>query len=430
MATTSIFQQYLQAPQSVSSKIAALDQADFQRAQMEGAVRQNRLQELAFQRDEESRANAARRGGAIQSILSQAGGDEAAAVKGLRQAGFYDEAGKMESDLLGRTEKRATIAGKETENAAKSFQQRRTELDTAIRDITMFETPEQALADLQSKVQAGKLPPEQAQGMAQLIQTNPQWQTKLLRGLMQAKDQLDLDEKQAARAQQGQQSAAQLAQAAELARLQDATARRGQDVSAATARRGQDLSAQDAAARRAAEAAKTTADKPLTEAQAKATAFLGQMRAASKAIGELMPDQSNMAQQADVMLAGSAGNVISSPKAQQIKQAQNQWSESFLRFKTGAAATIDEVALNNKTFFPQFGDSKEVIRQKERMRQQAEQDMETVAAQGAQKVQVVGGSGEAGSASRPASTPKAGDVMQGYRFKGGNPADKANWEKM
>jgi hypothetical protein len=26
--------------------------------------------------------------------------------------------------------------------------------------------------------------------------------------------------------------------------------------------------------------------------------------------------------------------------------------------------------------------------------------------------------------------PKAGDVMDGYKFKGGDPADKANWEKV
>ena len=30
----------------------------------------------------------------------------------------------------------------------------------------------------------------------------------------------------------------------------------------------------------------------------------------------------------------------------------------------------------------------------------------------------------------PAGMPKAGDVIKGYRFKGGNPADKANWEKV
>jgi hypothetical protein len=28
----------------------------------------------------------------------------------------------------------------------------------------------------------------------------------------------------------------------------------------------------------------------------------------------------------------------------------------------------------------------------------------------------------------PVNVPKVGEVIQGYRFKGGNPADKNNWE--
>jgi hypothetical protein len=30
----------------------------------------------------------------------------------------------------------------------------------------------------------------------------------------------------------------------------------------------------------------------------------------------------------------------------------------------------------------------------------------------------------------PTGAPAVGTVMQGYRFKGGNPADKNNWEKV
>jgi hypothetical protein len=31
---------------------------------------------------------------------------------------------------------------------------------------------------------------------------------------------------------------------------------------------------------------------------------------------------------------------------------------------------------------------------------------------------------------RKGNAPKIGDVQQGYRFKGGNPADQSNWEKV
>jgi len=128
------------------------------------------------------------------------------------------------------------------------------------------------------------------------------------------------------------------------------------------------------------------AEKPLTEPQAKASAYLGQMKAAEDLLSSVSKDQSKMGEQADVRMAGSFLNPLASPKAQQIGQAQNQWSEAFLRFKTGAAATPDEVKLNNATFFPQFGDKPDVVKQKERMRQQAANDMSVAAGKGSEKV--------------------------------------------
>lgn len=165
-------------------------------------------------------------------------------------------------------------------------------------------------------------------------------------------------------------------------------------------------------------------EKPLTESQAKATAFLGQMTSAEDLLSSLEKDQSKLGQQADVRMAGGPLNFAASPKAQQIGQAQNQWSEAFLRFKTGAAATPDEVRLNNVTFFPQIGDSKEVVAQKAMMRKQAANDMRTVAGAGAGKV------GSVYANAKTAAPPKIqrGEVVDGYRFKGGNPADQANWE--
>lgn len=116
-------------------------------------------------------------------------------------------------------------------------------------------------------------------------------------------------------------------------------------------------------------------DKPMTEAQAKAATFMSQMKAAEQELSVLPLDMSKIWNQADVGIAGGVGNVAASPIAQRARQAQDQWSESFLRFKTGAAATQEEVRLNSRTFFPQPGDSKEVIAQKKRMRDQAIQDI-------------------------------------------------------
>lgn len=121
----------------------------------------------------------------------------------------------------------------------------------------------------------------------------------------------------------------------------------------------------------------------LKEGQAKATAFLGQMRAAQKTLGEIGADGVGLGSQLGVAIAGGRANIAAGAKSQQIKQAQNQWSEAYLRFKTGAAATLPEVELNNATFFPQVGDKPEVVAQKKAARLQAERDLELVTGPGA-----------------------------------------------
>ena len=115
-------------------------------------------------------------------------------------------------------------------------------------------------------------------------------------------------------------------------------------------------------------------DKPLTESQAKAAVFVGQMKSAEEEISKLNTDNTKLRNQLGVAAAGTLGglgNAAASPNNQRSKQAQEQWAEAYLRFKTGAATNKDEVARNIRTFFPQPLDSKEVIAQKERMRARA-----------------------------------------------------------
>jgi len=113
-----------------------------------------------------------------------------------------------------------------------------------------------------------------------------------------------------------------------------------------------------------------------TEGERKASLFQEQMKAASGTIASLGPvDMSNLTNQAAFKGAGGMANIVVDPKIQQYKQAADQWSESYLRVKTGAAATPAEVELNNRTFFPALGDSAETVKLKERMRRKAEQDL-------------------------------------------------------
>ena len=113
-----------------------------------------------------------------------------------------------------------------------------------------------------------------------------------------------------------------------------------------------------------------------TEGERKASLFQEQMRAASNTISSIGPvDMSNLTNQAAFKGAGGMANIVVDPKIQQYKQAADQWSESYLRVKTGAAATPAEVELNNRTFFPAIGDNADTVKLKERMRKKAEQDL-------------------------------------------------------
>lgn len=166
--------------------------------------------------------------------------------------------------------------------------------------------------------------------------------------------------------------------------------------------------------------------KPLTESEAKASLYLGQMRSANDVLAQLDARDVKSSPEA-VRLANSfIGNYTTSSGAQQIAQAQNQWSEAYLRAKTGAAATEGEVKLNNATFFPQPGDSSDVIAQKAQARKQAELDMTLPAGRGANRLMTA----PSITPAKPANNvPMVGQVVDGYKFKGGNPADPASWEK-
>jgi hypothetical protein len=126
--------------------------------------------------------------------------------------------------------------------------------------------------------------------------------------------------------------------------------------------------------------------KDLTEAQGKASAFQSQMVSASNAVKGLEAggfDPTSFRSQTAVRLAGGTANPLVPVTAQQYKQAQDQWSEAYLRFKTGAAATEPEVTRNNRTFFPVFGDKPDQIAQKALAREQAERDIGIAAGRGA-----------------------------------------------
>ena len=118
--------------------------------------------------------------------------------------------------------------------------------------------------------------------------------------------------------------------------------------------------------------------KPLNESQGKAAVFHSQMVGASNELNNLYSKGFNPNKpqsQATTSMAGGIFNFLTPASAQQAKQAQNQWTEAYLRFKTGAGTNAHEIEANRKTYFPDLGDSPAVVAQKARMREQAQNDI-------------------------------------------------------
>jgi len=118
--------------------------------------------------------------------------------------------------------------------------------------------------------------------------------------------------------------------------------------------------------------------KPLNESQGKAAVFHSQMVGANNELNNVYAkgfNPNNPAAQAQTSMAGGIFNFVTPAAAQQAKQAQNQWTEAYLRFKTGAGTNAHEIEANRKTYFPDVGDSPAVIQQKARMREQAQNDI-------------------------------------------------------
>lgn len=172
---------------------------------------------------------------------------------------------------------------------------------------------------------------------------------------------------------------------------------------------------------------KSAAPVNLTEGEGKASIYLSQMADASRVLNSL-PDVSPV----KIGATGSAWtNWMAPADAQKAGQAQRQWAESFLRAKTGAAATVQEVEGNIKTFFPVVGDTPEVIKNKAAARAQAEQDMTIPAGRGASRIKPVNAAGNLTNSNNPPAavgTP-VGTVEDGYVFKGGDDTDPSNWER-
>jgi hypothetical protein len=107
-------------------------------------------------------------------------------------------------------------------------------------------------------------------------------------------------------------------------------------------------------------------DKP-TEAQGTAGMYYGMMLSAAKAIDSMpLPNLAGVALAKGSLPWTPAAfqNFLAGPEGQKYAQASLQWAEAMLRITTGATAPPEEVKRTAMTYFPQIGDTPEVIKQK------------------------------------------------------------------
>lgn len=140
--------------------------------------------------------------------------------------------------------------------------------------------------------------------------------------------------------------------------------------------------------------------KGLTEVQAKGVGFATRARESSDIIanvgngGKVQPGTIKRSLEAVPFAGeglGTMANWTQSSEQQQVEQAQRNFVNAILRQESGAAISEGEFQNAKKQYFPQPGDSAEVIKQKAQNRETSIRALETQAGPGMKKVRQLGG---------------------------------------
>jgi hypothetical protein len=165
-----------------------------------------------------------------------------------------------------------------------------------------------------------------------------------------------------------------------------------------------------------------------TEGQGKASLYSSRAAEADAILNELGNDYSRLGVAAKnsgitewIPGATTAVNALSSDNTQKADQAQRNFINAVLRQESGAAISASEFDNARKQYFPQPGDSDAIVQQKAANRQTAIQGLNAMAGPLA-KENII-------PRNEPMPSPKPGAVVDGYVFKGGNPANPKSWKK-
>lgn len=122
--------------------------------------------------------------------------------------------------------------------------------------------------------------------------------------------------------------------------------------------------------------------KPLTEGQSNAAGFYSRMGNAQSVINDLEKEGTDM--YAFLLNQVPLANAFQSPEFQRYQRAKTDFITAVLRKESGAAIGQNEYTTEDQKYFPQVGDSPQVIADKRKAREIAIESMKTAAGSGVQ----------------------------------------------
>jgi hypothetical protein len=133
------------------------------------------------------------------------------------------------------------------------------------------------------------------------------------------------------------------------------------------------------------------------------------------------------------LIGGVAQRGAESTNRQLYRQAQENWVTANLRKESGAVIGEQEFDREIKKYFPQIGEGPEVIAQKAESRRIAEEGMKSNANFPTQKTTEPEQTAQPTQKAQPKQTSakglKVGQVVNGFKYLGGDPNNQNSWSK-
>lgn len=437
MADANIFQQYLQPVKSVQDYSNDMDRQE-QNALTLAASRQSAADDTA-----------------VRTAYQQGGGDTNKIRQLLGSSGQYKALQAFDKNQIEVDDKKSSIRKNTTAADASAYDLEQKKRVTAASRIASFQTPQDAISDIQARVQSGEMSQEQAATVLQSIPKDlsafSQWQLSHMRQFLTPQQQIELNTPKYVYEGDGQtkvpvqtnanapgfvaptpikmqstpgevltdvrtrnEGEKNRKNALTIASMTDA---RSREVTAATVSKPFEVTGPDGAPILVQQdkqgnilpvngySPKVGAGGSLTESQGNATNFAGRMKSASEILIPL-EDKGITAGSMGTMAAGSAWtNFMATPEGRQYNQAAKNWVSANLRKESGAAIPESEMAQEIKKYFGIPGDDKGTLDQKRQARTVAEEGMMVQAGPGSKTVPATLNKTRPGATSNSARTP-------------------------